>query len=1064
MEKGSPSLLKKALLAILLILLPISILFIHDYLGVKEKLRVNEIKQNRALAEGYEGMVYAFLEMSKRRAQDFSSDGEIRSSLQGILDGKRDFDKQLGKYLSAHKMPLDKTIYRIDVASLDGRVLASTEGSETGKSLGPSVQKGEDGASVSEFRAGGSETPSIVISVPIISKTTGMPIGIIANFLYLSELNRILVGEYSKEAGALSSDMSKDETLKVYIVNREGFITSGHYADGMSGQKIDTLPVIECRDSNREKAGFWRNHQGVEVVGASMCMPEMGWTLLVEADEEKALKQVNEMLSNALSLGVIIAGLILLLGFLFIRKVVMPLRLLANAVDSLAQGDYNLSLPVGSHDEIGELTESFNIMAGEVKKRSEIILEGQKRLATRNHLYLILSRINEAIVRIHDRDKLFKEACRIIVEDGHFKLAWIGIVDTSTLLVKPVAFCCGDYEGSYVDGIVVSADSAVHEGLGPTGTSIRERRHVICNDIENDPLMALWRDRAIRYGYRSSAAFPLRLGTDVAGAIMMYSGAPHFFNNEEVELLDTLTADISFAIEVMEVERQAKLAEEERLSVQQRFEGLVNNLPVGIVRYIPGDKGHFVEANPAFITMLEAASKEELFSHDVSDCYGDKNKSKEIIDKIQKNGFIENEEVDIVTLKGNRRRMSISTVLKKDNEGNIYLDCVAQDITEHKNLEAQLLHSQKMEAVGQLAGGIAHDFNNALTAILGFGKLLLLKRSEDELTKNYAQHIIGAGESAASLVQGILAYSRKQTIVPQPIDINELARNVEKILLRLIGEDIELKTVFPDASIVVKADPTQIEQILMNLATNARDAMPDGGTITISIEPVKLDDEFVRAHGYGKPGPYAMISFADTGMGIDEETQKRIFEPFFTTKEVGKGTGLGLFMVYGIIKQHEGFINVYSEPGRGTNFKIYLPLAGPAAGGKETEEGFIMPRGSETVLLAEDDERVRKITLSALEDLGYHVIVAVNGEDAISKFKENKDRIQLCITDMVMPKMGGREAFEEMRKIRPDLRVIFMSGYAPDRAKGIIDEGLDFVSKPVSPTDFLRKVREVLDR
>ena len=467
MEKGSPSLLKKALLAILLILLPISILFIHDYLGVKEKLRVNEIKQNRALAEGYEGMVYAFLEMSKRRAQDFSSDGEIRSSLQGILDGKRDFDKQLGKYLSAHKMPLDKTIYRIDVASLDGRVLASTEGSETGKSLGPSVQKGEDGASVSEFRAGGSETPSIVISVPIISKTTGMPIGIIANFLYLSELNRILVGEYSKEAGALSSDMSKDETLKVYIVNREGFITSGHYADGMSGQKIDTLPVIECRDSNREKAGFWRNHQGVEVVGASMCMPEMGWTLLVEADEEKALKQVNEMLSNALSLGVIIAGLILLLGFLFIRKVVMPLRLLANAVDSLAQGDYNLSLPVGSHDEIGELTESFNIMAGEVKKRSEIILEGQKRLATRNHLYLILSRINEAIVRIHDRDKLFKEACRIIVEDGHFKLAWIGIVDTSTLLVKPVAFCCGDYEGSYVDGIVVSADSAVHEGLGP---------------------------------------------------------------------------------------------------------------------------------------------------------------------------------------------------------------------------------------------------------------------------------------------------------------------------------------------------------------------------------------------------------------------------------------------------------------------------------------------------------------------------------------------------------------------------------------------------------------------
>ncbi|MDO8721846.1 MAG: PAS domain S-box protein, partial [Syntrophales bacterium] len=386
-----------------------------------------------------------------------------------------------------------------------------------------------------------------------------------------------------------------------------------------------------------------------------------------------------------------------------------------------------------------------------------------------------------------------------------------------------------------------------------------------------------------------------------------------------------------------------------------------------------------------------------------------------------------------------------------------------RDITEYLKLEAQLLHSQKMEAVGQLAGGIAHDFNNALTAILGFGKLLLMKRSEDELTKNYVQHIIDAGESAASLVQGILAFSRKQTILPKPIDITELVGNVKKMLLRLIGEDIELNTVFSDSRMIVKADPTQIEQILMNLATNARDAMPDGGTITLSMEPVKLDDEFIKAHGYGKPGPYAMISFADTGTGIDEETKKRIFEPFFTTKEVGKGTGLGLSMVYGIIKQHEGFINVYSEPGIGTNIKIYLPLMDQMAGGKETKESFILPRGTEMVLLVEDDERVRKITLSVLEDFGYHVILAVNGEDAISKFKENKDRIQLCISDMVMPKLGGREAYEEMRKIRPDLRVIFMSGYAADKTKGIIDEGLDFISKPVSPSDFLRKVREVLD-
>src|SRR4030067_2823611 len=250
----------------------------------------------------------------------------------------------------------------------------------------------------------------------------------------------------------------------------------------------------------------------------------------------------------------------------------------------------------------------------------------------------------------------------------------------------------------------------------------------------------------------------------------------------------------------------------------------------------------------------------------------------------------------------------------------------------------------------------------------------------------------------------------------------------------------------------------------MNLATNARDAMPDGGSLIIRTGLVEFDHEFIKAHGYGRPGSYALISVEDTGEGIDEKMKERIFEPFFTTKEVGKGTGLGLSMVYRILNQHEGFINVYSEPGKGTNFKIYVPLIAPMAGGKETKESFMPPRGTETVLLVEDDERVRKITLSALEDFGYHVIVAFDGEDAISKFKENKDRIQLCISDMVMPKLGGREAYEARRKIRPDLRVIFMSGYAPDRAKGIIDEGLDFVSKPVSPTDFLRKGREVLDR
>ncbi len=393
----------------------------------------------------------------------------------------------------------------------------------------------------------------------------------------------------------------------------------------------------------------------------------------------------------------------------------------------------------------------------------------------------------------------------------------------------------------------------------------------------------------------------------------------------------------------------------------------------------------------------------------------------------------------------------------------VQMNGTVQDITERKNLEGQLRHAQKMEAVGQLAGGIAHDFNNALTAIIGFGKLLIAKRGEDDLIKNYMERILGAAQSSANLVQGILAFSRKQAITPQVIDINELVKNVERILLRLIGEDIELNADLSSEGLAVKADSALIEQVMMNLATNARDAMPDGGSLTITTEVAMLGNEYVLSDGYGKPGSYAVISFADTGLGMDEDTMKRIFEPFFTTKDVGKGTGLGLAMAYGIIKQHEGFINVYSEPGKGTTFKICLPLIDPVAEGKELKEDQASAGGTETILLAEDDDRVREVTRTLLEDSGYKVIAAENGEDAVDKFRDNIENVQLIICDMKMPKKGGLETYEEIKKIRPEVKFIFMSGYVSGNAGGI-PKGIDFIQKPVYPDVFLIKVREVMDR
>jgi PAS domain S-box-containing protein len=388
------------------------------------------------------------------------------------------------------------------------------------------------------------------------------------------------------------------------------------------------------------------------------------------------------------------------------------------------------------------------------------------------------------------------------------------------------------------------------------------------------------------------------------------------------------------------------------------------------------------------------------------------------------------------------------------------------DITEHKRLEEQLRHSQKMEAIGQLAGGIAHDFNNILTAIIGYGNLLQLRLGEHHQLRAYVEQILTSSERAANLTQSLLAFGRKQVIDPRQIELNQIVKSVERLLSRLISEDIEVKIHLIDGELTVLADVAQIEQVLMNLATNARDAMPEGGKLTIRTDMMELDSRFVRAHGYGKPGRYAVICVEDTGIGMSEKTRDRVFEPFFTTKEVGKGTGLGLSIVYGIVKQHNGYVNVRSEPGKGSTFTIYLPTAKVL--NKQTSAIPYQPLigGSETILIAEDDFEVRKLTKNLLEEFGYSTIEAKDGEDAIIKFMKNKRRVDLVILDVVMPKKNGKEVYEEIKKSTPEVKALFTSGYTADviHKKGVLDEDLNFISKPVSPKELLKKVREIIDK
>ena len=419
----------------------------------------------------------------------------------------------------------------------------------------------------------------------------------------------------------------------------------------------------------------------------------------------------------------------------------------------------------------------------------------------------------------------------------------------------------------------------------------------------------------------------------------------------------------------------------------------------------------------------------------------------------RKDGTIYTEEQNIAPVRDARGEITHFIVTK-------------QDVTERKRLEEQFRQAQKMEAVGRLAAGVAHDFNNLLTVINGYSALVLERLHSSDPIRGPITEIRRAGDSAASLTRQLLAFSRQQVLAPRVLDLNSLVTDVEKMLRRLLGEDIDLAIVRDPALGRVKADPGQIEQILMNLAVNARDAMPEGGKLVIETANIELDDTHASIHPVAAPGRYAMLTFIDTGIGMDAKTQSRIFEPFFTTKELGKGTGLGLATVYGIVKQSGGYIWVYSEPGRGSTFKIYLPRVEEAEESVQASEAKVhSPAGSETILIVEDDEAVRAFAARILQDLGYKVLESTSPEDALQIGDERQKPIDLLLTDVVLPGMSGRKIAERLTSLRPSMKVLYMSGYTADSVvrNGVMEATTAFLQKPFTPASLAGKVREVLD-
>ena len=500
-------------------------------------------------------------------------------------------------------------------------------------------------------------------------------------------------------------------------------------------------------------------------------------------------------------------------------------------------------------------------------------------------------------------------------------------------------------------------------------------------------------------------------------------------------------------------------------AAERRYEALFHGAPVGLVRSLPD--GQMLAANAAAARIWGYPDVAALLGVNARELYADPADRARLIASIEGREGVEDFELQGRRGDGALIWVNLGVRAERDARGQVlHYEWSVADITERKRLESELRQAQKLEAIGQLAGGVAHDFNNLLTVITGRSHLALGLLPADHAIRRHIDLIQTTAERAAALTRQLLAFSRKQVLESKVLDVNAVVSGLAPMLRRLIGEDLDFAVVPAPDLWRVKADPSQLEQVIVNLAVNARDAMPQGGTLSIETGNVELDEAYARRHPGASPGRFVVLAITDTGHGMDAAVKARIFEPFFTTKEPGKGTGLGLATVFGIVKQSGGSISVDSAPGQGTTFKVYLPRVDEAVDQPATPVAPTLARGSETILLVEDDHEVRALARETLEGNGYVVISAASPAEALRLASSHPGRIHLLVTDVVLPQLSGRGLAERLTPDHRDLRVLYMSGYTDDAMMrhGVLEEGTAFLQKPFTPSALLMKVRERLDR